>query len=263
MIFVNGKLYNPGQFPDGTPALRFAPYSIEYTITWKYDSEAECMILWHLVHHLKAAHNMPSLTLRLPYIPNARMDRVKQADEVFTLKWFAEFLNTLGFDTVVVEDPHSSVATALIDHVVVHSIKPYVDKVFSTITPSGQEPALLCYPDEGAAKKYSDLFQGREYIFGIKHRDWRTGKIQGLSLNNAEAARGRTVLIVDDICARGGTAYYTAKELKANGAEKVYFYVTHCENSIFEGELLKTDFVDKIFTTDSIYRGDHEKIVVL
>ena len=30
-------------------------------------------------------------------IPNARMDRVKKADEVFTLKWFADFINALHF----------------------------------------------------------------------------------------------------------------------------------------------------------------------
>ncbi len=45
------------------------------------------------------------------------MDRVKNSDEVFTLKYFAEFINDLKFDTVEVGDPHSNVSTMLIDNI--------------------------------------------------------------------------------------------------------------------------------------------------
>ena len=71
------------------------------------------------------------------------------------------------------------------------------------------------------------------------------------------------VLIVDDICSKGGTFYYSAKALKELGAEKVYLYISHCEHSIFEGELLKSDLVEKVFTTNSIFTREHEKVEVL
>lgn len=35
---------------------------------------------------------------------------------------------------------------------------------------------LLFYPDEGAVKRYSTMFN-EPYVFGIKKRDWSTGEI--------------------------------------------------------------------------------------
>lgn len=123
MIFVDDRKIDFTSFPDGTSSIRIAPKldftffamgKSAYFIRWMYDNDAECMQLWYLVKHLKSAGN-PLLYLEMPYIPNARMDRVKNRDEVFTLKWFAEFINSLGFESVKVLDPHSNVAMALIN----------------------------------------------------------------------------------------------------------------------------------------------------
>ena len=116
MISVNGTLVAMGAFPDKTSAMRYNPNDDGYTITWKYDGDHECMALWYLVHHIR--ENCGAYTpihLNIPYLPNARMDRVKNFDEVFTLKWFADFINALHFCRVTVFDPHSNVATALIN----------------------------------------------------------------------------------------------------------------------------------------------------
>ena len=74
---------------------------------------------------------------------------------------------------------------------------------------------------------------------------------------------GLLFLIVDDICSKGGTFYHSAKKLKELGAKNIYLYITHCENSILEGELINSDLITKIYTTDSIYTGKHELIEVL
>ena len=71
------------------------------------------------------------------------------------------------------------------------------------------------------------------------------------------------VLIVDDICSRGGTFFYSAQKLKEAGATDIYLYVTHCENTILEGELIKSGLVTRIFTTDSIYSGKDENINII
>ena len=224
-----------------------------------YDNDAECMQLWYLVKHLKSAGN-PLLYLEMPYIPNARMDRVKNRDEVFTLKWFAEFINSLGFESVKVLDPHSNVAMALIDRAETMDVKHYIDYAIQWMVSQGLNP-LLCYPDEGAAKRYSELLP-MEYVFCIKHRDWRTGKIERLELTEPEKVNGRNILIVDDICSRGGTFTHTATALKEAGAEEVMLYVTHCENTILKGTVLTDGLISRVFATDSILRIDHEKISI-
>lgn len=107
MILVNDKQVEFTKFPDGTTSFRFSPHlppqmfaqpmeSPIFSITWKYDNDEECILLWYLTNHIRENNQRPIIRLSLPYIPNARMDRVKNADEVFTLKWFAEFINAFG-----------------------------------------------------------------------------------------------------------------------------------------------------------------------
>ena len=268
MLSFNGKEISLTQFPDGTSSFRFDMNGLECEledsayplIEWRYDGDRECIILWYLVKHIRSIVGPDArIQLFLPYIPNARMDRVKNGDEVFTLKWLADFINALNFSHVVVLDPHSNVATALINNIYVVQPDKLIQEAIDAI---GTENLLLCYPDEGAAKRYSELMEA-EYIFGIKHRDWRTGKIERLELTTPEKVAGRTVLIVDDICSRGGTFTHTARALKEAGANDIYLYVSHCENTISDGLVLTDGLIRHVFTTNSIYRGEHENITVL
>ena len=121
---------------------------------------------------------------------------------------------------------------------------------------------MLFFPDEGAMKRYSAMFD-LPYAFGMKKRDWETGEIKGLDVaGQTEYIENSTVLIVDDICSKGGTFYHSAKALKALGAKKVFLYISHCEKSIFDGELLTSDLVEKVFTTNSIFNKTHDRMEV-
>ena len=88
----------------------------------------------------------------------------------------------------------------------------------------------------------------------MKKRDWKTGDILGLDIINPENIVGKDVLIVDDICSRGGTFLHSAKALRAAGAKSVSLYVTHLEDTVTTGELASTDnLIDHIYTTKSIF----------
>lgn len=261
MIYVNGDLINFTSFPDGTSSLRFDPClgRATFNIRWCYSGEDEYIKLWYIVRHLRDYYPNWYYVLHVPYFPNARMDRVKNKDEVFTLKWFAEFINGMWFDEVHILDPHSDVCMALITHAVADSPEPFIESALSKLE---DKNVLVCYPDEGSAKRYASML-GREYVFCIKHRDWRTGNIEGLELTAPEKVKGRNILIVDDICSKGGTFTYTAKALKAAGANEIYLYVTHCEPTIYKGSVLTDGLIEKVFTTNSIYVGASPKVVVL
>lgn len=265
MVLVNNKQVSFTRFHDGTTSFRFDVGSYEIgqrwcDIEWRYDGDQECILLWYLVNHIRSTmENRVFIRLIMPYVPNARMDRVKDSGDVFTLKWFAEFINALCFNSVIVLDPHSNVAPALINNIHIMQPDKHIEEAMAIIA---DKNLLLCYPDEGAVKRYSDLI-GAEYIFGIKHRDWKTGRIERLELTSPEKVSGRNVLIVDDICSRGGTFTHTARALKNAGAKDIYLYVSHCENTIFDGLVLTDGLIRHIFTTDSIYRGTHEKVTVI
>lgn len=270
MIQINNTLICIDHFPDGTLLIKdkvsidFHIYR-EALIIWHFENNEELVALIYLVNHLRS-HGVQTIDLRMPYIPNARQDRVKNDEDVFTLKYFAEIINGLNFNSVEVLDPHSSVSEALINNIVVKSSNKYIDQaiydVYKIHGGAEAEPIMAFYPDEGAMKRYSDMI-GMKYAFGIKKREWRTGKILGLDVaGDIDYIKDRNIVIVDDICSRGGTFYHSAKKLKELGAKNIYLYVTHCENTILEGELLTSGLIEKVYTTNSIFTKEHEKIEV-
>lgn len=271
MITLNGKPVEIGSFPDGTIMMKQG-YDLScrtIRIDWKYEDDREFLALIYLVKHLRNIGKQGNIGYRfvlgMPYIPNARMDRVKNMEDVFTLKYFAEILNSLEFDEVIVFDPHSSVSEALIDNLRTRPVglKCQILKAIISIPDRGANGLLMFYPDEGSMKRYSGMIDS-PYAFGIKRRNRETGVIEGLDVAGAvDQIAGRDILIVDDICSRGGTFYHSAKKLKELGARNIYLYVSHCENTVLEGELLKGDLIKKLYTTDSIFTKSHEKIEVL
>lgn len=251
------EILKPTIFPDGTKLLKFDPARDEYTITWLYDNDEELFQLIALTKHLK--NKGCKVWLNLPYVPNARMDRVKNKEEVFTLKAFAETINWLGFEEVRIVNPHSTVSEALFDRVLVDFNCVYQD-VKRILQTSLSKIDVIFFPDEGACKRYSDLLAplGLPVTFGIKKRDWKTGKIEGIELAGYDEVKGKNILMVDDICAHGGTFYYSACKLKDLGANEISCYVTHLENSVMDkekGKLIQGDLIKTIYATNSIFRG--------
>ncbi len=266
MIKLNDKQVEIGRFPDGTLLMKeyiAKDFSGSRTavITWTFENNEELVALIYLTRHMQS-HGVENIHLNMPYIPNARQDRVKTDEDIFTLKYFAEIINSLHFKSVTVLDPHSSVSEALIDNIQIVSPKKHIEKVLTKIEKENQQ-LLMFYPDEGAMKRYSGMVD-RPYTFGIKKRDWTTGKIQGLEVSGmTELVAGSDILIVDDISSRGGTFYFSAKALKEMGAKNIYLYVSHCENTILEGEVLSSGLVEKVFTTNSIFTAESDRIEVI
>lgn len=276
MIFLNGLKMEQGKFPDGTLLMKFnREFGFNNVIRWNYESDAEMFALMCLVNHIRDHKEDAYIELVMPYVPNARQDRVKSDEDIFTLKYFCQFINSLKFNKVRIQDVHSNVSLALIDRVcdygIMHSLHKALTKIVFTETGDVMhESRMECYenlvvffPDEGAMKRYSSEVTEFPIAFGIKNRDWKTGQIKGLDIMNGEAVKDKNVLIIDDICSRGGTFYHSAKALKEAGAANIYLYVTHCENTIHEGELLNSDLIKHIYTTDSILTKKHEKITIV
>ena len=263
MIKLNGKEISFRHYPDGTPLFKFDPSneSVAY-VEWLYHSNEEMVFLAFLVRHLQT-HGISDISLIMPYIPNARMDRVKKSEDVFTLKYFAEFINSLNFRKVCVLDPHSAVSEALINNVRILPNTLFQRALEQIDTFDDKHETYLFFPDEGAMKRYA-AEANRGYTFGVKQRDFSTGKIMSFDVvGDTKFVKDCNVVIIDDICSRGGTVYHSALKLKELGANKIYVCITHCENSIAEGELLKGDLIERIYTTDSTLTLRNAKIEVM
>lgn len=260
MIQINGRIIEMKKFQDNALLFKYLPQGDETKIYWKFESNEELLGVYYLTRHLQEK-GYDKLELVMPYLPNARQDRVKSESDIFTLKYFSEIINSLNFDKVYVLDPHSDVSAALINRIDKLPVLPYIEQV-TKVLKLDENKDIIFYPDSGSQKRYSELLTFPN-AFGIKRRNWENGEIEGLDVAGYIPDQPFDVLIIDDISSFGGTFYFSAKKLKALGARKIYLYVTHCENSVLEGKLLDGDLIEHIYTTDSLFTKSHEKITVL
>ena len=272
MITINGIKMELGNFPDYTCYdfdVKIQKNNV-YHIHWNFFSEDELVYLYYYVNHIREIYgNDSKIVLHIPYIPNGRMDRVhNQKKELFTLKYFTRFINSLHFNQVFVLDPHSNVSPALIDRCVVLDANQYIDRAIDDIKKKSIFNCIYVYfPDEGAMKRYGGVeeLNGYKKIYGKKIRDFRTGEIKGLSIHDEnggdiqmDSPEHSAVLMIDDIVSYGGTLYHSANKLKELGVGSIFAYATHSENSLFsflKGKLIKLiedGTVSKLYTTNSI-----------
>lgn len=211
-----------------------------------------------------------SCELVMKYCPYERMDRAINV-QLFSMKYFAQILAKFDFDKVYILDPHSEVCVNLLKdqgiEVEIISLESYVNKVVDEF-----KPDYIFYPDKGAAKKYPNILENINipFFFGAKTRDLENkGRIKDYELVDAPDLKDKKVLIIDDICCLGGTAYNAALLMKEQGANEVAFYISHCENGVFAGNLLKADeagryVVDRIYTANTMLLDNkHENITVI
>ncbi len=192
------------------------------------------------------------------------MDRRERNIDIFTLKYFSQLLNACHFDRVNIFDAHSDVTAALINHAHVQSPGFLINQILDRLP-----NALVAMPDEGSLQRLRGVITVPA-VFGIKQRNWETQKVEKLVIGGAKHnIAGHDILIVDDICGKGTTIYYMAKILKELGAKNIYVYVSHCENTVLKPHFNGTNLLDipdlitEMYTTNSIYRQNHEKIKII
>lgn len=205
--------------------------------------------------------NNCDITLFLPYFPGARQDRVANHGEALTVKVYADVINSLNAKKVIIFEPHSDVAPALINNVHVFSSHHYIQAALDAL----KTEAVLISPDAGAEKRSNKHFKNHKFldlVYCYKQRNTKTGELTGFSVR-AENLEKRPCVIIDDICDGGGTFIGLAQELKNRGAGSVTLVVAHGIFSKNKGNDLFGS-VDRIITTDSIHSASfNEKITFI
>lgn len=268
MIKINEEKINFKHFNDNTLRFNYMPerYENYINITWLYDTDEEMAQLFFLVNHLRNSCKINKISLTMPYIPNARMDRIKDLEECFTLKYFCNFINSLNFYKVRVFDPHSHVSEALINNIEIYNPSTEIENILKK-----HPSATLCFPDAGSMSRYSKILGEIYFAFGVKDREWNTQEIKSLKILGAKhMITGHDILLCDDIISRGSTIYLAAKQLKEMGANNIYIYISHCEPTILKPNINSQSLLDipnlisKIYTTNSLWRNiNHDKVEVI
>lgn len=224
------------------------------------DSSIRVMVSAHLntpEMQIALAHTMDALRhqypnakylLELNYVPYGRQDRRCSPGEALGIKVFGAYINAMGFDNVLITDPHSDVTGACIDRVQI------VDQaeVFGDVHDFGAGWFIVA-PDMGAKKK-AEKFAKETCASGVitcyKERDMATGEIltQGI-IGWENVPKGSKLFVLDDICDGGRTFVGVRELLQQLQPSKVELAVTH---GIFSyGTEVVAKIYDTVYTTDS------------
>jgi ribose-phosphate pyrophosphokinase len=187
------------------------------------------------------------LQIVMPFLPYGRQDKDVSNDATFGQHTLLFILRQF-FDSVCTFDPHS---VELLQQYFgkeedggIKIIHPVID-IQRAIDGCGAD--MLCFPDKGAAARYGKDFNLPCVILD-KVREQSTGKILGMSIDNAGIVPSSTnILIVDDICDGGRTFREASILLYKCGAKNVHLYISH---GIFSQgtEVLHNDGIVDIYT---------------
>lgn len=267
-------------FPDKTKSLSFMKENlkeIKKSITEKssiiyellYDDGSveseDILFLSYIKSYIKEV--FPRINyhiLIMPYIPNARNDRKQDEFDFFTLKYFADYINSLGFNEVRVidPDPHSDVSKGLLNNCKFEDMSLILDQLIDSYD-------TLAFPDMGSYKKYSNFLDkklaGKNLLVGFKNRDFSTGKINSVQiipvLEKKMINESSRILIIDDICSYGGTFYFFIKallDLYSIDMNNIDLYVTYLESAFLKGDLYKQKLIKNCFFKYKLFKDDCE-----
>jgi len=251
MIKLNGKEVISGNFPNRETYISFDKlnFKVYNRVEWEYEDDSEFFKLGLLKNHID--NSLMKAEIIIYYFPHSRMDR-KNGSYLFSLKYAADLINSMNFVAVTIYEPHSDVTPALLDRS--YPINWCMANLKEAVIQS--QANSLFFPDAGAAKRYAGI-NPLPYGIGNKIRDFNTGSIISYSIDGSV---GENVLIVDDLCSRGGTFIYAAKELRARGAKKVSLLVAHCEENVLTGNLF--NYIDKLYT-GPFNKAEYKQIIKL
>ncbi|MBK7882994.1 MAG: ribose-phosphate pyrophosphokinase [Chitinophagaceae bacterium] len=244
-------------FPDGQPHIKIDMQNLQQEntvcrILTRISSPADLILVLFAKNTLEHL-GFEKIELYISYLLAARMDRVMNEGEPFSLKVIAAVLNNAGFNKIKIFDPHSEVATALLDKSYaidnINFVKDVLQDYKAKNLTAGESKFCIVSPDAGALKKIYKVAAALNNIHVVecmKSRDVKTGSLTGFEVFEKDLT-GKICFIVDDICDGGGTFIGVANELKKLGTEKIILVVSH---GIFsKGFDLQN--VDEIYCTDS------------
>ena len=224
-----------GKFPGGEIRVRIiGSVQEEILIVALLFNSDDVMSLIMLVDAARGM-GVRKIRLTMPYIPYARQDRVCNIGESFSIRVFSKLINSLGFASVLVFDPHSSVSVGEIDRCIVRNqweLMAEHNELYNWICRGGDtKPMYLVSPDKGATKKVLEIakkfpqFDG--IIYADKERDLFTGNIIRTVVKEVpKDINDAKLLVADDIIDGGRTFIELAKVLRPLCAE-MSLYATH------------------------------------
>lgn len=193
-----------------------------------------------------------SISVFIPFLPFARQDHLVVDGDPLSLRVFADIINLAGFKKVILFDPHSDVATAVINNSIAINNYSFVGDILVA-----KRNYRTASTDAGGYKKIFPLVMhlGRrmggqnDIIICDKVRDPNTGKVISTTVN-IDDAQGQDIYLIDDIVDGGYTFEMIGEELLTRNTGDIYLIASHWIGSKGEEGLKK--YFKRVYTTNSV-----------
>lgn len=283
MISIDGVNHNPGPtgtetkgvckdwiFPGGEHGIQF--YTGEQLVdnmqdtldpVWLFMRNGDGRTIMETLNCCDALKRAgyEDVRLYMPYVPYGRQDRVTTPGTPFSLKMFADVINTADFNEVVVVDPHSPVTLDLFKNLRVIPASKVMEFYPRNHLQGLVKDLVIVAPDKGAVQRAVECalalgISTERVVFATKEREASSGHLKTTGVNGYKFQPNDELLFIDDICDGGATFLELAKYLKDNGLKRrPSLYVTH---GIFSKGMEELDRAfHSIVSTDSFYRPDY------
>jgi ribose-phosphate pyrophosphokinase len=218
-------------------------------------SPSECLLrLLLLAMGLRDAGAAQVVAL-VPYLAFARKDRRTQPRDPVTARYVAQLIEAAGVSQLVALDVHNPAAFDNAFRVPVMHLSAQPMLTAHLCGAIGSAGMVVASPDVGGIKR-AQLFRemlerqtGAPVDLAFVEKRRAGGRVSGGTVTGDVG--GRLVLVLDDLCASGGTLIRAADALLRSGAREVQVAVTHAPLAAGVAALLAAEGIAQVVVTDS------------
>ena len=219
------------------------------------------MELLILIDALKRA-SANSITAVIPYFGYSRQDRKDKPRVPITAKLVANLLTTAGASRVLTMDLHAGQIQGFFDVPVdnLYGRPPLAAEVLK----QGINDLIVMAPDLGAikiARAYANHLRADFAVMDKRRKSSEEVEIHAIMGNDV---RGRSVLLVDDMCSTGETLVKAAEVCEREGAKRIFAACTHGLLVGGARERIEKSVIEKFFCSDTVpFNGASNKISIV
>jgi len=176
------------------------------------------------------SYGINSLRVMVPFFSTGTMDRVAETGQVVTAKTLARMLSVIPPAAcpaqIIIFDIHALQEQFYFSDKVRVRCLTGIDLFMDHLQQEGKtkENTAIAFPDEGAYKRFARYFKGYDFIVCEKRH--LPGGVREVKIKEG-SAKGKAVVMVDDLILSGNTLLECAKVLFNDGALSVGAYATH------------------------------------
>ena len=198
------------------------------------------------------------ITAVIPYFGYARQNIQHRKGENVSANVIVKFLETIGFDDVILFDIHDEATLGIFSIPASHlSALPMLSKKVSGYLKGDIKNTVIVSPDQAGVERArlfaQALFNNKQVDIVIVEKKRDLDKIhQSRAVEIFGDVKDKVAVLVDDIATSGNTLINAADLVIKNGAKRVVAAFTHADFAQDTIQKLEASNIEKIFTTDTI-----------